>query len=104
MPEYPDEEFPWTFYFNGVAMPKWGANWPLITADFKNWEWDVGPRDLYTIRFKIDRVGTVESANPHIFIYAVQEILCLLLTERKGVMEQIRDWAGDETPPREIYD
>ena len=105
MPDYPEQDFPWTFYFNGTAMPKWGANWPSIgVANYKNWDWEVGPRDLYTIRYKIDHVGTLESANPHVFIYAVQEILCLLLTERKGVLEQIQEWSGTETPPDEIYE
>jgi hypothetical protein len=105
MPDYPEADFPWTFYFNGVAMPQWGANWPSFALDeYKNWDWDVGPRDLYLIRHKIDRVGTLESANPHVFVYAVQEILCLLLTERKGVLGQIREWAGTETPAEEIYD
>jgi hypothetical protein len=105
MPDYPGEDFPYTFYFNGAPMPKWGANWPAFgTGNYKNWDWDVGPRDLYLIRYKIDRVGTLESANPHIFVYAVQEIMCLLLTERKGVMDQIREWAGTETSPEEIYE
>ncbi len=91
MSEYEQKDFPWTFYFNGVPMPKWGAQWPWFGAEeHVNWDWEVGPRDYYIIRCKIDRVGTVESASPHIFLYAVQELLCLLFTEREGVMELIR--------------
>jgi hypothetical protein len=105
MPDYPKKDFPWTFYFNGAAMPKWGANWPLIgEGNFKNWEWDVGPRDLFVIRGRIDRVGTVESANPHAFLYAVQEIMCMLLTERAGLMERLKKWARPPARPAEIYE
>jgi hypothetical protein len=44
---YPDEEFPWNFYFNGVLMPKWGACWSLASVSRfltpeKSWDNDVG--------------------------------------------------------------
>jgi hypothetical protein len=105
MPDYSEAEFPWTFYFNGAAMPKWGANWPAFTPEnHANWDWDVGPRDFYIIHCKIDHVGTLESANPHVFLYAVQEILCLLLTERDGVLKRIQSWARNWAEPEEVYE
>src|SRR5258708_16488804 len=104
MPEYPKKDFPWTFYFNGVAMPKWGACWPAFPdGDHQNWDWEVGPRDFYIIRCKIDHVGSIESANPHVFIYAVQEFLCLLLTEQKWALHQCRRPASSHAPPEEVY-
>jgi hypothetical protein len=91
MLEHNQKDFPWTFYFNGMPMPKWGAQWPSFREErHGNWDADVGPRDFYIIRCKIDHVGKVESASPHVFLYAVQELLCLLVTEREGVLELIR--------------
>src|SRR5580700_7142992 len=105
MTDYPKKDFPWTFYFNGVAMPKWGANWPLFAAgERKHWEWDIGPRDLFLIRSRIDRVGSVESANPHAFLYAVQEVMCMLMTERASLIERLCKWAKPPTQPAEIYE
>jgi hypothetical protein len=108
MPDYPKQDFPWTFYFNGVAMPKWGACWPALPAGSReNWDWEIGPRDFYIVRCKIDNVGNIESANPHSFIYAVQEVLCLLLTERERVLEQYRQLRDAKCPsaePEEIYE
>ena len=75
MSEYPDNEFPWTFFFNGVALPKWGACWGMADIcsfiDLKDtWDWDVGPRDISILNCRIDHVGVVESADPDIFRYA----------------------------------
>lgn len=104
MADYNEQDFPWTFYFNGVAMPKWGACWPEFTqGDHRNWEWEIGPRDFYIIQCKIDRIGCVESANPHSFLYAVQELLCLLFTEEKFVMEHCGRIAPPTVEPEEIY-
>ena len=104
MTEYPEKDFPWTFYFNGTALPKWSGNWPDYgPGNLQDWDWDIGPRDLYIIRCKIDRVGSVESANAHAFLYAVQEILCLLFTERENVLKNIQAWAGARAEPEEVY-
>ncbi len=104
MTDYPEKDFPWTFYFNGVAMPKWGACWPSFKPEMQaNWDWDVGPRDFYVISCKIDHVGKVESASPHVFLYAVQELLCVLFTEREGVLERIRNWKHPQAKPQEVY-
>jgi len=105
MSAYLKADFPWTFYFNGVAMPKWGANWPSLARQGRtNWDWEVGPRDLYLIGAKIHRVGTVESAGAHVFLYAVQEILCILFTERRAVLDQIRRWPNPPENAIEVYD
>jgi len=42
MSEYPDNEFPWTFYFNGIALPKVGRmlgngrRWQVSTTRIGN--------------------------------------------------------------------
>jgi hypothetical protein len=106
---YHKKDFPWTFYFNGAPMPKWGANWSLFAPDnLSHWEWDIGPRDLHLIRNKIDRVGSIESASAHSFLYAVQEVLCILFTERTAALDRIENWTEKRAPepvePREIYE
>ncbi len=104
--DYPEKDFPWTFYFNGQPMPKCGAQWPEVPVDYSHWDEDVGPRDLYIIRGKIDHVGKVESANPHVFLYAVQEILCLMVTEHERVRQHIASWQKTRCPsvhPDEIF-
>jgi hypothetical protein len=99
---YPDKDFPWKFYFNGELMPKWGACWGMarvagfLHAD-KDWDQDIGHRDVYIIGCQIDHVGVVESADPGVFVYAVQEVLCLLLSEREAVLATLRE------QPAEVY-
>ena len=104
-PNPSEKDFPWTFYFNGVAMPKWGANWPQVpVGNHRNWEWEIGPRDFYLIRNRIDHVGRIESSNPHVFLYVVQEMLCLLFTEHRLVSEHCRKLAGPADSPEAIYE
>src|SRR5438477_9497922 len=82
--EYPESDFPWNFYFNGEGMPKWGACWGMArVASFlqpeRDADQDVGHRDIYITCCQIDHVGVVESADPDVFIYAVQEVLHIFL-------------------------
>jgi hypothetical protein len=100
--EYPDRDFPWNFYFNGELMPKWGACWFLAeVANFlqleRDADQDVGHRDIYIVYCEIDHVGVVESADPDVFIYAVQEVLHILLSERDAVLASL---SGQ---PPEVY-
>ncbi|MBI4557763.1 MAG: hypothetical protein HY706_09275 [Candidatus Hydrogenedentes bacterium] len=76
-------------------MPKWGACWGLADVSRfwepdKHWDNDVGHRDVYLIACRIDHVGVSESADPDLLIYAVQEVLCILLAHRDAVMESLR--------------
>jgi hypothetical protein len=104
MLDYDQKDFPWTFYFNGMPMPKWGAQWPWFGAgEHANWDAEIGPRDYYIVRCKIDHAGSVESASPHVFLYAVQELLCMLVTERDGVLELIRSANYPQAEPQEVY-
>ncbi|MDB6024236.1 MAG: hypothetical protein JWM68_459 [Verrucomicrobiales bacterium] len=50
---------------------------------------DVGHREAYIIYCQIDHVGVVESADPDVFIYAVQEVLHILLSERDSVLASL---------------
>lgn len=98
--EYPESDFPWSFYFNGEVMPKWGACWGMAQlANFLQLERDadqyVGHRDVYFIYCQIDHVGVVESADPDVFIYAVQEVLHFLLSQRDSVLTSLNDQSLD---------
>ena len=105
---YAEDDSPWTFYFNGVAMPKWGWCWGEISPGSFNdpqkaWDRDVGPRDIYILNCRIDHVGTIESADPEIFRYVVQEMLCILLDKREAVFEELGRTADLPASPDEVY-
>ena len=98
--EYPDRDFPWSFYFNGEIMPKWGACWGMArVANYLQVERDadkeLGHRDVYIIACQIDHIGVVESADPGVFIYAVQEVLHILLSQRDSVLASLSDQSTD---------
>ena len=98
--EYPASDSPWRFYFNGEAMPKWGACWGLgRVSDFLQIERDayqeVGHRDVNIIYCEIDSVGVVRSADPDVFIYAVQEALHIFLSQRDSILASLSDHPPD---------
>jgi hypothetical protein len=98
--EYPKNDFPWSFYFNGEVMPKWGACWGMAqVTNFlqleRDADQDLGHRDVYIIYCQIDHVGVVESADPDVFIYAVQEVLHILLSQRDSVFASLSDQSPD---------
>lgn len=93
--QIPEGGRPANFYFNGALMPEWGAAWGLAGVNRwldpeKDWDNEVGHRDVYLIACRIDHEGVVESADPGLFVYAVQEVLGLLIERRAEVMEGIR--------------
>jgi hypothetical protein len=98
--EYPESDFPWSFYFNGEVMPKWGACWGMAqVANFlqleRDADQDLGHRDVYIIYCQIDHVGVVESADPDVFVYAVQEVLHILLSQRDSVFSSLSNKSPD---------
>ncbi len=98
--EYPKSDFPWSFYFNGEVMPKWGACWGMAqVANFlqleRDADKDLGHRDVYIIYCQIDHVGIVESADPDVFVYAVQEVLHILLSQRDFIFASLSDQSPD---------
>jgi hypothetical protein len=88
------------FHFNGKQMPRWGACWSLAgISDFQkdrdDWDQDFGHRDLWIVECRIDHVGTVESADPGVFVYVVQEVLLLLLKHSAEVLEHLTERVAD---------
>lgn len=93
------------FYFNGRPMPRWGACWSLAgISEFLNdrddWDEDFGHRDLSIIECRIDHVGTVESADPELFVYVVQEVLLLLFRHSAKILETL---TGRVPDPSLVY-
>lgn len=103
-PSYPAAEYPWNFYFNGVLMPKWGAAWRLPAHLFhpEQWNEDLGHRDIGVLMCRIDHVGVVESADPHVFLYAIQEVLRLYLGHQDDVLSHLREVAPAERNPLKL--
>jgi hypothetical protein len=99
--EYPESERPWTFYFNGEVMPKWGACWPSKVMDFvprsESYYADEEPGYLDIERFccKIDHAGGYESDDPGRFIFAVQAVLLILLNHKEAVLKEIGEQAEE---------
>ncbi len=103
---YPDAEFPWHFYFNGELMPKWGALWGMLPNEWsepeKDWDQQIGHRDVVMISCRLDHVGVVESADPTVFVYAVQEVLCKLVAKPDEIMAHLS--SDRRYPAEELYE
>jgi len=100
--DYPAKDYPYNFYFNGELLPKWGASWGLVDiSDFLDTQGDEFHRDVWILYCRIDHVGAVESEDADFFIYAIQEVLHILLSQREKVFAKLAEQSyGD---PNEIY-
>ncbi len=107
--EYPAEDWPSPFNFNGELMPKWAAWWAgalvgqgldLSTAR----QDDVHDRETFLIWCRIDHVGVVESADPGVFPYAVQQLLVHLLDRRDDVLKNIAEYPAALPPAGDVDD
>ena len=59
---------------------------------------EVTHREIFIIACQMDSVGGIESAPPGVFLYAVQEVLRILLTERSVIAGKLGDEAGNIYP------
>lgn len=89
-------EKPAPFYFNGEAMPPWGASWALagITGHLQaedTWDEDCGHRDVWIIACRIDHEACVESADPLLMTYVVQEVLLILLQQPELILSRLAE-------------
>jgi hypothetical protein len=98
-PEYPESDYPWTFYFNGVEMPRFANCWGECNAgklmhDFcrRCWpdpeEFDAALEEnrFFQIEARIDHGGTIESFDPLEFrMVSLRLLLCLLIDEEQVV-------------------
>jgi hypothetical protein len=102
-PDYPESDFPYTFYFNGEPQPKWGACWMMArvlefldTADY--WSERLSYERIWDIYCRIDHVGCTESADPEVFLFTIQEILLVLLKKRSRVLRKLNQFKKDDAP------
>ncbi len=89
------------FYINGVPVSDWFTYWPIeLMVDLKtiheNWEQEIGPCDVYKIYTRIDHHG-VETASAEVFRYSVQELLLVLFYKKEAVLNQINEWAPNQS-------
>jgi hypothetical protein len=93
---YPDADFPWTFYFNGHPMPRWAACWGLARIRSflqieEQLDQEVNHTEVYIVACCVDHVGRVESEDPDVFLYAIQEVLIILLRDRETVQKHLSE-------------
>ncbi len=106
---YPDGDFPWTFYFNAVPLPKWSQCWPasalvLARADMATWNERITSGDLFILECKIDHVGVIESEDPLRFKVLGLELLHVLLANKDAITASISPEGNrGSASPQAIY-
>jgi len=95
---------PVPFYFNGERMPDWGAAWGYAGIsthlEDENWGDEHSHRDVWIIDCRIDHMETVESADPQIMLYVVQEVLLILLEKEAEVLGRLAEYFAE---PRLVH-
>lgn len=90
--KYRDEDFPYTFYFQGEELPKWSNIWPgtLLTDIYFDYY-------LEEVWRKIDHEGMIESEDSDLFIVAAQETLIGVIKKQDEFVESMKDRPGGDT-------
>src|SRR5476651_1651379 len=100
MIDYPDSDFPWTFYFNGEAMPRWGQCWMSCGMQRRaSDEWDasgdpISAHFLWTLWCRIDHVGVIESEDVLRFRVSVRMILKVILQHQMELEKEAETWGA----------
>jgi len=95
--EYPETDFPYNFYFNGKAMPKWSAQWNWVfhksyyAIPDKLWNEFIDINHLWLLSCRIDHIGVVESEDVDIFILCAQAVLEEILSNKDEMRIQLND-------------
>ena len=96
MDEYPDSDFPWTFYFQGLAMPRWSNCWQFQPVPDRSYDWY-----LDRVHTRLHHVGKLESEEATIFLVAAQEVLIQAIDHKAAFLDGVRDLAD---PPETVFD
>lgn len=92
---YPEHDFPWTHYFNGVPMPRWsncGHLVPMLerAEDFmRDWDEFVGFPHLWRLQCRMDHCGVVESEQPDIFRLCCLTLAFVLLRDEVAILDSL---------------
>lgn len=70
MDDYPEADFPYTLYFQGIAMPKWSNCWHFQPVADSSVDWYIDQ-----VHGRMDHVGNMESEESDIFLIAAQQVL-----------------------------
>jgi len=98
--DYPESDFPYTFYFHGTAMPKWTSCWSYNPVVFKE-DW-IGYL-CWLVKCKIDHVGVIESEDSEIMQICINRYLCAILENKDKVLMDLAKYYPDESS-QEIVD
>lgn len=108
MSEYPDSDWPYSFYFNGHELPKWSSQWHLCSLSrfLSNFEddWDewIGYKHIWFLQNRLDHLGNIESEDPLILRVCAQEVLLTLIQNRGEVIKEIHVNESGEHSAAEI--
>jgi hypothetical protein len=107
---YPKSDFPWNFYFNGEAMPRWANCWNacdmcrLVSAEIDEWDIRITSQDLFILGCRIDLVGTTTSEDPLRFRVLALTLFKIMTTAETAIRESISKWSRDwNAKPDEVY-
>jgi len=81
MNEYPEIDYPYTLYFQGIAMPKWSNCWQFQSLSEGDIEWP-----LDQVHACIDHCGQIESEERDYFLIAAQQMLLAMIDGRDEFM------------------
>jgi hypothetical protein len=96
---YPPSDFPWSFYFNGEPMPRWGACWMSCSLEerarqeLERHDSDDGwSLRLWRLWCRIDHTGTIESEDPLWFRASARLLLKHLLLHEDTLAAEAAAW------------
>jgi hypothetical protein len=107
--DYPDTDWPYSFYFNGQELPKWSSQWHLCSLSrfLNNFEdaWDewIGHKHIWFLQNRLDHLGTIESEDPLILRVCAQEVLLALIKNQNEVVDQIQEALPGDQLASEVY-
>ena len=101
--DYPESEFPWTFYFNGETMPRWTNCWGacdmfhLVSKEIDEWDQRITSHDLVMLYRRIDHVGSVESEERGRFQVLALTLIEAMMTSEAAILAAISrcEWVRD---------
>lgn len=96
MDEYPESDFPWTFYFQGLAMPRWSNCWHFQPVPDGHHDWY-----LDRVHTRLHHVGHLESEEAGIYLVAAQEVLIQAIDHKAAFLAGVRDLSDQ---PETVFD